>query len=413
MEIQRSQIASDAPGGQDHGGGFEVPDCHSCSILVIDDEGLIRTLIGHVLTSAGFTDVDFAADGQAGLDKAMETHPDLIILDLNMPGLDGVTVLTRLRADGRFDETPIIVETANNSTEARNDVLRLGATNIVSKPLDAGILLDRVRLHLEKNLMMESLKKYHDRVEQELESARGMQMQLLPPAAEIEEVEHAYGVRLDWHFQPSSELGGDWWGVHAIDDDRFAIFVVDFSGHGVGAAINTFRLHTVMAEVKPLAARPSQYLEVLNDLLVDLIPRGQFATMLHATIDVATHTITYASAGHTAPVIGNFAAGTLAMRDRSGLPLGIKANTEYTDHELPFGADDCLFLYSDALIESPGTDGTELDDPMLMGWINDYAALPDEGTGCLQWLMDRFYGYAATPIPDDVTAIWVQRNADP
>ena len=110
-----------------------------------------------------------------------------------------------------------------------------------------------------------------------------------------------YGVRLDWHYQPSSELGGDWWGVHAIDDDKFSVFVVDFSGHGVGSAINTFRMHTVLDDLKSLSARPAQYLSVLSDMLFSLLPRGQFATMLYAVVDVLENTVVYASAGHTAP----------------------------------------------------------------------------------------------------------------
>lgn len=384
---------------------------HDNLILVIDDESVICEFIKACLMSVGFTNIKIAHDGLTGLNLFLESKPDLVILDLQMPIMDGFELLKTLRSESAYDDIPIIVQTAMDSTGDRNAALKAGATNIISKPLDFDILIHRVEGHLEHRLLVQNLKTYRQRVQQELDAARSMQLQLLPRPKDINEIESAYRLQLDWHYHSSSELGGDWWGIKPIDDNHFAIFAADFTGHGVGAAINTFRLHMIMSDITFLSNQPSQYLGELNDLLVERIPRGQFATMFFAVIDIGNDTLTYASAGHTSPMIGSTKTGDLHVGDPSGLPLGIKKAIEYTDHTFPFNPDDVLFVYSDALIETAGSDNQPaLDGDVFTAWVRQ-TMCQTETTPPLAWLLDKFYAYADGPPPDDVTTIWVRRHS--
>lgn len=383
-------------------------DLYACSILIVDDELLIRELIKAQLSVAGFTNIDVAEDGQAGLKRITDTEPDLVILDIEMPGMNGIEVLKSIRAEPHFDDMPIIVETGHDSTDFRNEVLRAGATNIISKPIDFELLLLRLRTHLEHRQLVRSLKSYQERVEKELEAARSMQLQLLPREKDIQKIVEKYGVKLDWHYQPSSELSGDCWGVHPIDDQKFGIFIVDFTGHGVGAAINTFRLHTVMKDIKFDMGSPARYLEVLNDQLIELIPRGQFATMNYSIVDIENNTLTYASAGHTAPIMGCAGTQEVSVGNPKGIPLGIKKSAEYVDHKFALTAETFLFLYSDALIETPGEDAKALDDEGLVDLVHETLALPNTKRP-LDWLLNKFYSNLKSLPPDDVTAVWIQR----
>jgi len=374
-------------------------------ILVVDDDLLIRELFRLILNKAGFHNIQFAEDGRTGLNYFLQHKPDLVILDIHMPELNGIEFLGIVRADPQFDNIPIIVETADNELEARNKILRAGATNILSKPLDAIIVLDRIKTHLENQQLVLNLKNYQNRLRQELDAAQKMQNQLLPKNSDITELETKYRISLDWHYQPSSELSGDCWGARAIDDHRFVVYVVDFTGHGVGAAINTFRLHMLMHEISATADQPDQQLYALNNQLNDVLPLSQFATMLYAVIDTQLDTIHYASAGHT-PLLIAKPDGQVYTGDPKGLPLGIKKDVEYKVHETQFDKGDVCFLYTDALIETPGIDLPDLRTDGLIDLLTHSLASPDDKPP-LYHLMKKFYERSQSPIPDDLTAIWV------
>ncbi|WP_120497184.1 PP2C family protein-serine/threonine phosphatase [Kiloniella sp. EL199] len=386
----------------------KLVDVKTCHILVVDDEMLIRELIKAQLSSAGFVSIDVAEDGLAGIQRIKDTRPDLVILDIQMPGMTGIEVLKQIRADPVFDDMPIIVETGHDDKAFRNEVLHAGATDIISKPIDFKLLRLRVRTHLEHRLLFTNLKSYQQRVEHELEAARSMQLQLLPREHDILAVEEKYGIKLDWHYKPSSELSGDCWGVHPISDTSFGIFIVDFTGHGVGAAVNTFRFHTVVKDLEPDAENPARYLEKLNDQLIDLIPRGQFATVNYSIINVEKNTLTYASAGHTAPVMGAASINEVFLGIPDGLPIGIKKSIEFQDHEIALNPDGFLLLYSDALIETPDDNATPLEDDGLVKLVHKTLSQSSEKRP-LEDLLNSFYARSEIPPNDDVTAIWIQR----
>lgn len=182
-----------------------------------------------------------------------------------------------------------------------------------------------------------------------------------------------------------------------MDSYRFSVFAVDFSGHGVGAALNTFLLSTLIEYVHLLPKNPSDCLSALNDTLSKLIPLGQFAAMNFVIINVDANTVTYSSAGNTPPIIGNPSSGNVIVVEASSQPFGIEKSAFYADHEYLFHPGD-FFLYSDALIKSPGQDGLpELKNVGLEQWVCQMK--PQSGTEqLLQILLDKFYSYTEFPL---------------
>lgn len=135
---------------------------------------------------------------------------------------------------------------------------------MVSKPVVPVELMARVRIHLEKRLLIHDLRTYRERVAQELASARAMQQALLPQTAHIEALADRHRVRIGSHFEASSELGGDIWDIVTLNDHRFGVYMADFSGHGVTAALNTFRLHTLIQELPPPPEAPGVWLAAVS-----------------------------------------------------------------------------------------------------------------------------------------------------
>lgn len=252
----------------------------------------------------------------------------------------------------------------------------------------------------------ERLETHHLRLEQELRTGRDMQSALLPTGPQFRSIEETYLCRVESHFETSSELGGDIWGLREIDDHRFGIYLVDFSGHGVGAAVNTFRLHTMMSEMPPLNS-PAALLSELNRHLVDLIPRGQFATMLYAIVDIRAHSITYSSAAAPSPVIGHAKSDEVILAESQGMPLGISAKANYTDRRLDFPPGAYLFLYSDALIEARVPAGQMFGTDGLLSLLN--RPCEPGRSGHIPAILNQFKARACLPLEDDLTAVWLQR----
>ena len=147
---------------------------YDCLILVVDDTEFNRTLITAMLRQAGFRRIQHAVDGIDALQKIGDELPDLVILDIVMPGLDGFEVCRHLRAEPRFSDLPVLVQTALSNTEDRNKAFQLGTTDLITKPIDRNELLARVRIHLENRVLIQDLQLYRARLESELGMAREM-----------------------------------------------------------------------------------------------------------------------------------------------------------------------------------------------------------------------------------------------
>src|SRR5262249_27629194 len=150
-------------------------------------------------------------NGQAALGMLEGFAPDLILLDLSMPIMDGFTFCEQLRKIAVYKSVPVIVETAMTGMEERRRAFDCGATDFITKPVFQEEMVARVRLHLQNRFLLKSLSDYYARVSAELDTARAMQQQIMPS-------DHALALKLSGfpldvasHFQPTSELGGDIW----------------------------------------------------------------------------------------------------------------------------------------------------------------------------------------------------------
>lgn len=386
--------------------GAPLPEGETARVMIVDDNRVNRHLLMALLERGGIRHVELAEDGNDALARMESFRPDLILLDLMMPNLDGFEMCRRLRADSRWHDLPVLVQSSLSRAEDRAKAFAAGATDYVTKPINAIELLARVRIHLQNRTLVRDLQTFRRRTEAELDLARKMQERLLPTKARLAEYEASQGVTIDAHFAPSSELGGDFWDVRPDGHGRLAIYLVDFSGHGVGAALNTFRLHTIVQRMD-FSLGPADFLGQINRRLCALLPAGQFATMLAGFIDPVENRFVYASAGSTRPLVWAPGAVEPLFGDSSGLPLGLLASASYETRSVDLPPGGRLFLYSDAAVEIPvGAD--VLDDVGLARLIGDRLHEPS-GRRFLDDLLARL---AATgPIDDDLTALLVTRRA--
>lgn len=380
----------------------------SARILLVGDTLLGNQLVQRVLRGVGFSDIHSVC-GSSAIEQIGVLKPNLVLVEAELIEVDRIELCRTLCTNPQFINLPVIVQT---DVRDRSDGLALFAmrvSDIISKPINPNELITRVVNHLERAELMRELRLYHDRTWQELDSARRMQLELLP----VPPIQHGmvedYGVRVATFYQPSSEIGGDIWGVLPVNATSFGIFLADFAGHGVTAALNTFRLHTLILELKSLHADPCALLAKLNDALAAILPRGQFATFFYAVFDLAMGRLKFASAGAPAPILKPENGLPALLLDSSGLPLGVVCGTIYELHEHSFGAGSKILLFSDGLSEFPDLRGNRIGEEALRDAID--RSEPNLAPDQLVHLVRAAAGIEdECQLPDDTMIICVDRQ---
>ncbi len=270
-------------------------------VLIVDDtpeniQVLMETLKDQYTIVA-------AINGEKALKMAMaEPSPDLILLDIMMPGMDGYEVCRRLKADEKVRDIPIIFVTAKTEVEDETLGFELGAVDYITKPFSIPVVKARVKAHLD----LKRLRDLEAIQRAKLEAVLGKLNNELAEAAEyvkflLPQPITEGPLQADWRFVPCTSLGGDSLGYHWLDEDSFAIYLIDVCGHGVGAALHSVSVLNVLRS-KNLQnidfRRPDQVLAGLNAVFPMDYHRGMYFTMWYGVYTRSSRLLTYASGGH-------------------------------------------------------------------------------------------------------------------
>lgn len=349
-------------------------DLYGNRILIVDDADITRELIAIYLRSAGYQNIQMAADGFEALEMVKTFNPQLMILDLIMPNKDGTQVLKELRANPSTRKLPILVQTTLTNAEDRNEAWKSGATDIITKPTHKLELLSRVKVQLENGFLIRALEDYQQIADQEIARALDLQHSLLPSKEQIGYLEKKYNLCIKSLYLPSRFLSGDMWGMYEITENKVLVWICDFSGKGIGASLNILRVHTLISEFRGKFKNPLELLNALNTRLVDMVEVGNFCTFIIGTLDFDTKKFDYVAACFTHPLLYQPSKHGYIWGDGSGLPVGICSDPAYELRSLPFDTGDSLVLYSDLMWEDqggiPGISFTPEELPSLLAKLN-------------------------------------------
>lgn len=397
------------------------------SLLVVDDSEANRDALCRRLQRRGYR-VTAAADGRAALDLLEHTVFDLVLLDVMMPGLNGLDVLQTIRQTRAATELPVIMATAKDESQDIVRALELGASDYVTKPLDFAVVVARVRtqlalkrsveqvLDLEQRLSRRNaeLEASNARMRHDLEAAARIQAAFLPQAPPA-----VPGLNFAWAFRPCEALAGDFLNVCPLDDEHVAVYVLDVSGHGVAAALLAVTLSRVLSPASdpdsillrgsgsPPGDRivpPAEVAERLSQKFPWDAATEQFFTIVYGIADAKTGEFRYVSAGHPG-IVHLRRHAEPSLLEAVGFPIGLGGG--YEEHAVQLERGDRLYLYSDGVAEAMNPDGELFGSARLLEVLARGRTVPlSESIARLLDELQRWCGGA--PFRDDVSVLAVE-----
>jgi sigma-B regulation protein RsbU (phosphoserine phosphatase) len=374
-----------------------------CRVLIVDDAKANLDILVEGLKADH--KLSLALNGETALQIAARTPPDLVLLDIVMPGLDGYEVCRRMRKMPETAEVPIMFLSSLEEVQDKTRGFEAGANDYLTKPFEMLEVKARVRSLLKAKAYSDAVK---EQIASELRVAREIQMGMLPH--DFSAVEKVYGVSFGAVLEPAREVGGDLYGVCAAGPDRLLLFLGDVSGKGIPASMFMVRAISLARLLARDIAEPERILARLNDELASDNPSGMFVTFLCAVFESRSRLLTLANAGHCRPVLlREGEPPRWAVKDL-GTALGFEPGLEFQRTELKLCDGDTLIFYSDGVSEAFNPEQECYGNERLLadaGLLSGQSA-----TAITDGLLRRVRAYAAgAPQSDDIAILSLKVNA--
>jgi serine phosphatase RsbU (regulator of sigma subunit) len=375
------------------------------TILVVDDSPVNLQLLVRTLHGSGHR-ILAARDGRAAIEIVRRARPDLMLLDVMMPEIDGFEVCRSLKADPETEETVVIFLSALGEVSDKVSGLKLGAVDYITKPIQPEEVLARVETHLTRQYLERELRQSRDRLDRELESAAAMQRLILPRAMPIHPA-----VEFAAYYRTGRHAGGDYYDVLELGADRYGIMVADVSGHGAPAAIVMAMIRTVL-HTHPAPDDPPSVLQDINRHFHYFWESGIFATAVYLVLDGRRGTLRLSCAGHQPPLLARASGDVARVAVDSVVPLLLMELADVPSSACTLRAGDRLLLYTDGITDREAPDGTMFEEERLTAALGKVATFrPSAVIDSLVADVDAFAG--GREPRDDQTLVLVGFSGDP
>jgi sigma-B regulation protein RsbU (phosphoserine phosphatase) len=313
-------------------------------VLLVDDTPENIQIVNAILKDT--YRIRIATNGAKALELARtDPMPDLILLDVMMPGMDGFEVCSRLKLDAATRDIPVIFLTGATEVADETRGFEVGGVDYIHKPFSQAVVRARVHNHLMLREARDQIARQLASIRTELETARQIQLSILPREAPA-----LPGIDIAAHYSPMTSVAGDFYDFIKVDEHRLGTLVADVSGHGMSAALIASMLKIAFAEQAESAADPARLLSGLNQTLCGKF-KGHFVTAAYVFVDTEKKMLRYAGAGHPPMLMRSHANGGARELVENGLFLGAFPFAEYSAIELPFEPGDWVMLYTDGVLE--------------------------------------------------------------
>ncbi len=385
-------------------------DNSDAEILVIDDDAMSRRVLAQLLSAAGY-DCRVSNDGSEALDTIHARPPSLLLLDFDMPGLNGAEVLRRLRSDENptIAQIPAIMLTAHGSEQSEVSCLHAGADDFVTKPVNASVLRARIETQLRLRSMRRQLEqqnneleKWRRDLERDLAAARLTQQSLIPQKPLL--LPHW---QIATCYRPVIQVGGDIYGWLRMKNGRVLFWIADGTGHGAAAALLTTLAKLLFHYGSLDHESPASLMEAIDNDFRSIFGARSFMTAMCVALDPATGEAQVVGAGHP-PLLILRHGGTTESIASVAPPLGLIKRAAFTETAIDLEPGDSFLLYTDGLFRWT-KDERQPVTPEQLEKVLDRSAPSAEAL--LKGIVAKTDPENSAKIaPDDVAAIAVRRE---
>ena len=384
-------------------------------ILVVDDQQTNRDVLSRMLELCGLK-VSQAEHGAKAVELLRNASSDqvpaidVVLLDVMMPVQDGHATLLEIKSDPILRHIPVIMISALDELDSVIRCIEIGAEDYLGKPFNPTLLKARLGASLEKKLLRDSEQQHLQQIEstqkrlsKELLDAANYLCSLFPPPTQTP-------LLIDWKHQPCSELGGDAFGYHWIDDNHLAIYLLDVCGHGVGASLlSASAINVIRNGFLPIAdmRQPNQVLAAINDMFLMERQNNMFFTLWYGVYDRSSRILNYGGAGHPDAILRiTTPTGTkLEKLPSTGPIVGIMEGMDYDQLSIEVPHDSALIVLSDGCFEVIQQDGSMMDTALFDNYLHQYATDP---SALDNWFMQCQQRRGDEILDDDFTLVRIR-----
>ncbi|MRX70783.1 SpoIIE family protein phosphatase [Bacillus lacus] len=350
------------------------------SILIVDDNKVNLFVIEKILKNEGYTDfISFTSATELfqylKLDSpSSQIDADVILMDIMMPGIDGIQACKILQETPHLRDIPVIFVTALEDSEKVAEALDVGAIDYITKPIKKVELLARLRVALrlkyEKDWHTQQEKKIRD----ELRLATEVQRNLLSSPISTPNLQIASS------YLPAFQLAGDMYYWQKLDNERYGVMILDMMGHGISSSLVCMYISSVLRDAMKHYTEPEEVIRELNNWMHQLYNEenemNYYFTAIYLVIDTKKKTVDYINAGHP-PGFALIDGSQTELLKRSCCAVGFFEEIDMKKHSLSYRESIQILMYTDGVleaIENEGIDGLHflkaasehIDDPQLM-----------------------------------------------
>jgi sigma-B regulation protein RsbU (phosphoserine phosphatase) len=376
-------------------------------ILIVDDEPDIELLIRQRFKRRnGEFDFVFARNGEEALRKLEEAGIDVVVTDINMPVMDGLTLLSHLNTGNRLLKA-VILSAYGDMPNIRTAMNR-GAFDFLTKPIDFADFETTIRKTLQELEAVRQGQEAHAQLlalRQELEIASRIQQSMLPRRFP------AFPGRTEFDLfaamAPARQVGGDFYDFFLIEPDRLAFVIGDVSGKGVPAALFMAVSRTLLRATAMQNVSPAECLGYMNRVLRRQTEEGVYVTVFYGILHTGTGEVDYAIGGHNPPYVVRSSGEVAELAEPAGPLVGLLRDLAYETGRITLQPGDSIFLYTDGVTEAEDPEQKFFGERRLRELLHVTGSAGPEAT--VQAVLAEVERFAAgAPRSDDITTLALQ-----
>lgn len=375
------------------------------NILIVDDTPANLSLLSQMLSNQGYR-VRAANSGPRALESAHTLPPDLILLDIRMPGMNGFEVCEQLKTDALTSDIPVIFISALNELQDKIHGFKVGGVDYITKPFQLEEVLVRTETHLSLRRLQKQLQDANSKMAKELSLAGKMQACFMPSRLPAQP-----GWQFSATLRSARETSGDFFDVFQLSEERIGLLIADVADKGVGAALfmaYSWSLIRTYAEEYP--GQPEQVFSIVNRRILQDTATNEFVTLFYGVLDPRDGSLIYCNAGQNPPLLFRDGRNDHILKlFRTGIPLGIYEDQEWGRAQVQLSPGDLLLLYTDGVTEAQNIAEECFSEVRLLKSVNEYLGqtVQQIQEGLLAEIQ-RFVGEAQQS--DDIALVVVARE---